>query len=127
MQDNNVSNGIHKKVVIVDKTPNYWYWPLFAVGVVLLLLGGFMVTNVYALNVFSTWLPLVTIATGVLLLGSRYYSTTLGFVLLAFGGAIWLHEVGIGSFPYLTRLIDWLFVIVGGAIIAVALIKISIK
>jgi hypothetical protein len=97
------------------------------IGVVMMLLGGFMVSDVHTWTVFSVWLPFAALTVGILLLGSKTYSTSLGIMFLVFAGLIWLHQSGVIMFPLVTAIIDWAFVVLGAATIAVSVLDLRQK
>lgn len=96
------------------------------IGFCSLALGLFMVTGMYALQVFNYWLPLTLLLTGVILLSSKNYSIWLGVLLLAISGFIWLHGYGLTHFAAVTHFIDWSFVLIGMIIIVIDMVRIFI-
>lgn len=100
---------------------------IFAVGVVLFSLGGFMVTDIHTWQAFSEWLPLALLFAGVLLISSKVYSVWTGVLLLTLSGLSWFHNYGIEHFSKLTHTIDWSFVILGAIVILLPVIRVSVR
>ncbi len=96
------------------------------IGLALFLLGGFMVTDIHTWQVFAAWLPLSFLMAGIVLLSSKKYSVWLGALLLATSGLMWFHDYGLENFPNITHMIDWSLVVVGGLIVSLTVLRMSI-
>lgn len=105
---------------------NNYYLPnmlVFAVGISLALLGGFMVGGVYDWPFFDVWMPLSFLLIGIIILSSKIYSAWFGFLLISLSGFIMLHSYAFTNFENVTRTIDWSFVIIGNLIIILAIFR----
>lgn len=92
---------------------------LLLAGIALLIIGCFMVLEVNIWAGFGVWFSAAVTLLGVLMVGSRIYSTPLGFLFINSGGAILFHQLGFFRFPYLTTILGWCLVAAGcGMIVA---------
>lgn len=96
---------------------------IFTAGLVLFLLGGFMVLEIYAWHIFDIWLPLLFLLSGLMLLSSSTYPAWLGGVLITISFLAWLHSYGLDNFAGVTHAVDWTLFLLGGAIMLFAVLK----
>ncbi len=104
-------------------TVHFRYLFLLGFGIVVLGVGMIMTTPIHTWGIFNTWLPLLLICIGLVLLGSKTYSWRLAITFFILGGFIWLHDQSMVYIPDFTRVMDWLFVIFGFSTISYAFVR----
>lgn len=96
-------------------------------GLIVFVTGCLLVSSTIKADSYGLWFPVITILLGAFMTSVGGIGAIFGILMLLTGGSQLLHHAGLVTIPYISMIIGWIFVALGGLLITVISMKIVKK